>query len=50
MVGNKMSLADVGLLEPLLWTEEILKEELDQYEAVKVRPLGPIRGLARVEL
>jgi glutathione S-transferase len=36
LVGSKLTLADVGLLEPLLWVEEFLAAELSAYPEVQV--------------
>jgi hypothetical protein len=36
LVGSKLTLADIGLLEPLLWIEELLSDELKDYPEIQV--------------
>lgn len=36
LVGSKLTLADVGLLEPLLWVEEFMSAELNAYPEIQV--------------
>ena len=37
LVGSKLTLADIGLLEPLLWVEEFLNSQLETYPEIQVR-------------
>ena len=37
LVGNKMSLADIGLLEILFWVEPLLNDELKPFKSLQVR-------------
>ena len=36
LVGSKLTLADICLLEPLLWIEELLSDELKDYPETQV--------------
>jgi hypothetical protein len=39
LVGNKLTLADIGLLEGLLWVEELIADELKPFPELKVKLL-----------
>jgi hypothetical protein len=36
LVGNKISLADIGLLEVLFWIEQLLSDELKPFVEIQV--------------
>ena len=39
LVGSKLTLADIGLLEGLLWVEELLADELKPFPELQVRKI-----------